>query len=284
MDMDNTNLRQAENVAKVTGKVSDISLEKLEAGTPKEHIKGNIFIKTSDTNVVRVGVFCSKYTSERNLNEKVYPGINTVMEQYKSIASYGEEEADVVTVKGSVDWYREGPTYKSNFFTRVNKVPEEYEATFDVEVYIDSTMFETDADGEETGRIIINGWVPMYKGIKPIKIIADTDLASEVDGYFEVGSTYKIFGKIVSSKTVTKNVVKAGIGKDKIEEKVTYVNELIMEGATEEYVDEKAFDPDAVKLSVQEYKDGLKDAQNKANNHNTNNKPSGMASGRTLSF
>lgn len=293
--MAETNLRQANAKAFAEGIVSEIDLkEVVEEG--KKRVEGSVTIKTNDTNFIRYSVKVNEKTSA-GADNKTYTGIQTVMNEYKSIATVGEEEADKVRVSGDLNIYtgQNGVVvgYKSNFFNRIKNVDEfDPKAEFSVEVFISSMTPEIDSNGEETGRLVVSGWVPMYNsGIEPIKLVAEGDVASAVESMFEPGQTVEFFGEMINSRVEIVKEIPVAIGKPRREVKTTYKNELIITGASEAYEEgvsaEKPYEAETIKAAIQERENKLAEAKAKAQSGSKPApaaKPSGASKGRTLGF
>ena len=96
-----TNLRQSEAKIFTEGIVAEKNLQEVvEEGVKK--IKGTVTVKTSDVNFVKFNVNVAEKT-KNGAENRVYPGIVTVMNEYKSIADVGEEAADLVKVSGDIN-------------------------------------------------------------------------------------------------------------------------------------------------------------------------------------
>ena len=119
-----TNLRQADAKVTVAGIVSDKKLE-MTTKDGVRTIEGTLTIKTADTNFVQMRVRCSDKKKDGSEN-KTFAGVMTVMNEYKSIADVGEDEADRVRASGQINVFRsnnngnEIVSYTSNFFNRIN--------------------------------------------------------------------------------------------------------------------------------------------------------------------
>lgn len=292
--MAETNLRQATAKAFAEGIVSEKDL-KVVTEEGKTSIEGSVTIKTSDVNFIRYNVKVGEKTKEGKDN-KAYAGIQTVMNEYKSIAEVGEEEADKVRVTGDLNIYtgQNGVVvgYKSNFFNRI-KNPDEFEpkTEFTVEMFISSITPEVNTEGDETGRIIVNGWVPTYAGVEPLKLYAEGEIAAAVENTFEPGQTVEFYGEMVNNRVETVREIPVAIGKPRKEVKTTYKNELVINGASEAYEEgvttEKPYDADTIKAAIQERENKLAEAKEKAKNGNkpaTAQKPSAAARGRAVTF
>lgn len=290
-----TNLRQSNAKVFIEGLVSEKDLTvKTEDGKTK--ITGSLTVKTSDVNFVKFSINANEKTNAGTDN-KCYAGLLTVMNEYKTIAEVGEEEADKVKVTGDLNLYTSAQTganivgFKSNFFNRV-KANEEFEqkAEFSVEVFISAIIPEMNTEGEETGRVLVKGWVPTYNGIEPITLVAADDIGAAVECTFEPGQTVEFMGDIVNNRIETVTEIPMAIGKPKKKVKVDFKNELVITGASTAYEEgetpEKPYDAEVIKAAIQERTNKLEEAKAKAQSgQKTNNtKPSGAAKGRTLGF
>ena len=294
--MAETNLRQANAKAFVHGVVSEKDL-KVVTEEGKNKITGHLTVKTSDVNFVKFNVNVNEKTNAGTDN-KTYAGIQTVMNEYKSIAEVGEEEATKVRVTGDISPFtgKNGEkivSYKSNFFNRL-KADEEYEpkAEFSIELFISDINPELDTEGVETGRTIVSGWIPTYNnGIEPIDLVAEGEVAQAIDSGFEVGQTVEFYGEIINNRIETVTEIPVKIGKPRKKVTVEIKNDLIITGASEAYEDgitpELPYDADTIQAAIQERKNRLEEVKAKAQsgtNATGNAKPSGAAHGRSLGF
>lgn len=291
-----TNLRQANAKAYVTGVLSEKNLEvKTESGA--KSIQGSLTIKTSDVNFIRFNVNVNEITKAGKTNS-VYGGMETIMSEYHSIAEVGEEEATKVKVSGDVNAYTNKNTgkneigYKSNFFNRLKEGEEfEQKAEFAIEMFVSSILPEVNSDGEETGRILVSGWMPTYNGIEPIALVADAEVGSAIESNFEVGQTVEFYGDIINNRIETVTEIPVAIGKPRKKIDVQYKNDMLITGASEAYeIDvskEAPYEAEVIKAAIQVREEKI--AENKAKSQSgtkakPTTKPSGASHGRTLGF
>lgn len=295
-----TNLRQADAKVSVCGIVSDKKLEmKTENGV--RTIEGIITIKTSDTNFVQMRVRCADKKKDGTEN-KAFAGVMTVMNEYKSIADDGADEADRVRTSGQINLFRsnnngnEIVSYTSNFFNRI-KSNQTYEpkAEFEVEMYIKSLVPEMNKEGEETGRYKIIGWIPTFNGIEPLDLIVPEELADQVSSIYEPKQTARFYGNIVQNVTYETIERPMAFGVKK-ESKANFINELVVTGGSPVYdatdKDEVVeggnqipYNPDTIQAAIDERDRRIKEEQNKPRTNTANNaKPSGASRGRTLGW
>lgn len=295
-----TNLRQADAKVTVAGIVSDKKLEmKMENGV--RTIEGTITIKTSDTNFVQMRVRCADKKKDGTEN-KTFTGVMTVMNEYKSIADNGADEADRVRTSGQINLFRnnnngnEIVSYTSNFFNRI-KPNQDYEpkAEFEVEMYIKTLVPEINKDGEETGRYKIVGWIPTFNGIEPLELFVPEELADVVSNTYEPKQTARFYGEIVQNVTYETIERPMAFGVKK-ETKANFINELVVTGGspaydaeTEEEVvkggNQIPYNPDTIQAAIEERDRRIKEEQNKPRTNTANNtKPSGASRGRQLGW
>ena len=294
-----TNLRQADAKVTVIGIVSDKKLEmKTENGI--RTIEGTLTIKTADTNFVQMRVRCADKKRDGSEN-KTFAGVMTVMNEYKSIADVGEDEADRVRASGQINLFRsnnngnEIVSYTSNFFNRI-KANQAFEpkAEFEIEMYIKSLVPEMNKEGEETGRYKIVGWVPTFNGIEPLGLIVSEELADQVSSIYEPKQTARFYGNIVQNVTYETIERPMAFGVKK-ETKANFINELVVTGGSPVYdatdKDEVVeggnqipYDPTVIQAAIDERDRLIKEGQNKPKTNTNNAKPSGASRGRQLGW
>lgn len=292
--MESTNLRQASAKISVVGTVSDMDLSVQKDDKGAEYIGGYLTVKTSDKNFARFNVRVNKLKKDGGENS-TYAGIQTVMNEYKSISKHGEEEADRVSVTGDISPYTNPQTgntsvgYRSNFFNRYkgDNFEGDKKSEFAIELFVSQIIDEVDKEGEETGRKLVKGWLPTYNGIEPITLVAeDKDVVSGLDEY-EAGQTVTFYGEAINNSIKIVKEIPVKLGKPRQEISYENRNELVITGATEPY-DEgcpmgEPYEIEAIKKAIQERQNALEAAKN-APKTNTTAKPSGAASGRTMNL
>jgi len=294
-----TNLRQADAKVTVAGIVSDKKLE-MTTKDGVRTIEGTLTIKTADTNFVQMRVRCADKKKDGSEN-KTFAGVMTVMNEYKSIADVGEDEADRVRASGQINLFRsnnngnEIVSYTSNFFNRI-KANQTFEpkAEFEIEMYIKSLVPEMNKEGEETGRYKIVGWVPTFNGIEPLDLIVPEELADQVSSIYEPKQTARFYGNIVQNVTYETIERPMAFGVKK-ETKANFINELVVTGGSPVYdatdKDEVVeggnqipYDPTVIQAAIDERDRLIKEGQNKPKTNTNNAKPSGASRGRQLGW
>lgn len=302
-----TNLRQADAVVEIEGILSEKSLEIVQVDN-KDVIRGELTIQTDEHNFVPLNVYINKMT-KNNTENKAYKGMVTVMENYKSIAEVGREDADRVRITAkqgiSPNTYfdenggqHDSIRYQTNFVNRIKDGDDcNPKATFEVELYIQSIIpeVETTEDGsEETGRLKLFGYMPTYNSIEPLTLIVpvsyvdedgvENEVASVFESMFEPGQTAKFFGELVNERITITETIPVAFGKPRTKTKTSYTNELVINGASDPYDEEKAYDAETIQKALVDREAMLEEKKNKAmsGNRGSANKPSGAASGRKL--
>jgi len=125
---------------------------------------------------------------------------------------------------------------------------------------------------EETGRVIVGGWTPVYGGkIIPMEVVAgkitdddgeEVDFAQDVLNQIEEGMTVNVWGEINYKSIITKVKKGGGLGKAKIEETREYINELVLVGADIIEDDEKCFDMELIKKAKIERDNAIENKKN----------------------
>lgn len=268
-------IRQAENRIFIEGLLSEVNIEEKDI-KGKPAITGNVVIKTSATEEHEVNVFSYKYKKDGTENG-IYKGLVTVMNEYKSMAEVGKEEADRVRITtgqlglneyfGQDGQLKSYPKISSSFINRL-KPSEELnpKAEFEVEIFVQSVVPEIKND-EETGRVIIKAYIVEYGGkIFPFSFIVENEEAIPfVEANYESGKTVWIAGDIINK--VEKKVVKkeTAFGKDKEREVTNTTREYVVTGGDMPFDEEnaKAYNIDEIKKALAERELSLEELKNK---------------------
>lgn len=276
MSTNQTTIREAENTVTIEGTVSEITIETKGEGD-KQFITGEILIQTSEDSVHTVNVFANKYNKEGK-ESGIFKGIQTVMNDYKSIASVGKEEADKVRIetgKLSLNEYvgqdgeiKSYPQNTANFINRL-KANEEFNprAEFEVEIVVKSIKPEVKND-EETGRAKIEAIIPVYGGRViefPLVATNENGVAEFLLDNVEKGQTLFVYGEIVNRTVVTKREVGTGFGKPQEKIKSTTVREYLITGGNPPYDEDdvKAYKMEVIKKALVEREAYLEEKKTK---------------------
>ena len=305
--MANQEIRQALNKIDITGVVKE---HKLASGKNNDgkYINGSIVVKAGEFTEVTVKVFV-KETNDKGKVKKAYENLEKILKgEVKTLVEVSEEEAVKVRL-----WGNEGftPQFREEIFkpenatevvTKVgvdlgfgnitidNKItPEDYKATFDVEVFVESVEEELNKDNEETGRVIIKGWCPVYGGsVIPLELKAgivedeegEYDFAEDIRSSIDPDTTVNFWGDINYISIIEKTAKGGSLGRAKVEEKRTYVHDLVAIGA--DFIEgENEYDIDDIKQARIERENKKQEATNKSTDkEDKTNKSSGIAGRR----
>ncbi|MGG1444919.1 hypothetical protein ABE354_23290 [Brevibacillus laterosporus] len=274
MSENQTTLREAVNEATIEGVLQELRIEEKTVGD-KLAVTGELDIKTDENSVHTVNIFAYKFNKEGK-ESGIYKGLNTVKAEYKSIASYSEDEADKVSItagKLGVNEYfaqeelKTYPQLSTNFINRL-KPNDEYKprAEFEVEVYIRSVKDEIKND-EETGRVLVDTYIPVYGGkVIPFKFVVNDPHAAEyVKDNYEPGTTATLYGDIINQVHIKTKRVEVGFGKPQEKITRTSVREYVITGGSDPYDedDTKAYKKEIIKKAVTEREVYLEEKKNK---------------------
>lgn len=284
-------MRQAENRAEVTGVLNQVNLTNaVYNGMPV--IRGDVEIAvpyegTDQMYIIPISVYAGETTKAGTPNSS-YQGLRTLQEQYKSIAITGSAEtADKITIGlGSISMNEFGtsqgtivsqPRVSSNFFNRVN--PGDYipRADFKVTIVIGQIVEELDKDGDETGRLVVNGILPQYGGkvdLIPF-YVEDKEAINFIKNRWTAGKTVMIQGKINFKLVRTREEIETGFGAPIYNEKTKSVKEFILTSASIDFLEpgeggyEESEIAEALKARQARREEMKKNAQNRQSNQNT---------------
>lgn len=274
-----TNLREAVSAVTVTGVLSEKDLKEVITDGAKS-IRGKLVLQVSSVNFVTFPVFVNQKKADGSDN-KIYASMETVMRDYHSVSEVGSDDADVVSVtRGQLNprsfvndsGRHESVNFRSNFFNRVNKNDYTPVAEVEAEIYIGAITREVyrrgENQGEETGRVVIKGWMPLYNdGIEPVYFIVTEDIADQIESEYAVGQTVTVYATIDNRRVeeIIEKPVK--IGKPKKEVKTYYVNELVLTGISEAYEEGitkfAPYETDAIQKAITEREIRLDNAATK---------------------
>lgn len=288
--MGNQELRQALNKVEITGVVKEHKLGTGKTNDGDKYVNGSLVVKAGEFTEVTVKVFVSE-TNSKGKVKKAYENLKKIHDgEYRTMAEVSEEEAVKVRL-----WGNEGftPQFKEEMYkpenapeviTRVNVdlgfgnvtidnniAPEDYKATFDVEVFVESIAEEIGKSDEETGRVIIKGWCPVYGGsVIPLEIKAgivhdedgEYDFAEDIRDGVDPETTINLWGDIDYRTIIEKTTKGGGLGRAKVEEKRTYVHDLVAVGA--DFVEgDDEYDVDLIKVARNVREEKKQEAENK---------------------
>jgi hypothetical protein len=286
-------LRQGKNALTIVGAIKEHKLTK-STKDGQTSIMGSLVIKAGEFKEVEVNVFVAEKNKKGDVKKTFTTLDNILSEEYKTMANAKEDDTVTkVRIYGNGDFT---PHFKEDMFkkketeevsTKIkidlgfgnivvdNTIAEEdYKAEFDVEVFVTNVEEELDSDENETGRIKVKGWLPVYGGkVIPVDMIAGTtigddgeeiNIAEGIQDMVEEGSTFNAWGDINFERIVEKIKKGGSIGKAKVETKNTYINELVITGGDIVEDEEKEFDEELIKQAKLERDKAVEEKKNEA--------------------
>lgn len=245
-------LRQAKNEVLLVGQVSESTLEKKEfvdkhTGKPYNVISGDVTIKVSEDESHTVSYFSKELNKDGGKN-KGYQALETAMDKLVTIADiaqgYSDGKPSAVVCKGSLGLNEyKGADGNIMSFPKINGsfAPstvkgEKFEpsATFDIEGIVKKVVKEQ-VDGEETGRVKLELYVPLYGGkVVPLGFISDVSVGDDgvdyIEDNFVAKSSINIWGKIINKFKEVTRTKEGGFGQAKEETTTTRIREFAVTG------------------------------------------------------
>lgn len=233
----------------------------------------------------------SKYKKDDGSENSIAKGYQTIINEYKSVASVGREEADKVRITqgqiGVNEYYgqdgmlRSFPQLSTKFVNRLS-AGDEYNprAEFEVEVFIKSVTPEI-KNGEQTERVKVQAIIPLYGGkVIPFEFVVTEEGSGFVSDNYEVGNTAKVYGDIVNFKETKRIEEAVAFGKPK--EKLTYntIREYVITGGSDPYDEEnvKAYSVELIQKAMVEREIYLDEMKNKKSEPKQEEKKNGFGS------
>lgn len=293
-------LRTAGNKINLVGYVKEQKLKEGK-GENGEYINGSIVVKTGEFSEIELKVFVGKMNKDGTKVKKNYEVLKQLLdEKLPTIANCGENEPTIISVYGNKDFV---PSIKENRYANKekeetvtrpifdlgfgqikvtnDKTEEDFEATYDIEIYVNEITDEVKIVGEdeeeETGRVLVKGYLPLYGGdIMPITLVAPKEIEGDDEEPIEIaelirdeiseGDTINFYGTINYEKIVEKKKKGGKIGKAKTDTKTTYVSELLIEGADFIEDEEQIYEEEEIKKALKERKLKLEEILDQALN------------------
>ena len=247
------------NKVNIVGFLSENNVEQREKDGRK-YVTGNFKIQVAPENIVPINVFAFENTKAGTKNP-AYTQIMSVCDKGISLAACGGDVTKASKIRANTCRFEEnmfasrfngsiisGTRVTGSFFTLGTN--EDPKAIFSCGIYITAIKDEVNNDGEETGRLIIEGALEQYNRWDIMTFIAESQQAVDyIRANWEKGDTVSISGKIVS-KTITQTVSsdnEGGFGEPEEETRTYHRIEYVITSGGEPKEDEFAYDKDKVK-------------------------------------
>lgn len=278
-------LREAMNKVHVEGLLLEIRHQEWKSG---KGLSIEVDVEVSENEVHTIHGM-SQYNKKDGSENGIAKGYQTLINEAKSVATHGREEADKIRISeakiGKNEYYggdgqlKSFPQLNSNFFNRV-KESEEYDprANFSVEVVVKAIKPEIKND-DETGRVIVDSFIPLFNGkIIPFEFMVNKEGSEYVQDTYEKGQTVLFHGDVVNYKEVSQTEKVVAFGKAPKEVKQKTVREYLITGGDDAYDEDspKAYDMDVIKKALTEREVFLEELKNKKNNNQQEEKKGGF--------
>ena len=269
-------------------------------GQRVDQIKGTISVRTGENEVHQVRLESNLLKADGTENG-LAKGYMTVRDEYVSVADVAEAAkngvnlvADVISVNGSLltnEYYGQDGTLKQyqqikgRFVNRLKETDDKTpRANFEVDIFFDKARPEIKND-DETGRAIVEAWIPTYSSIFPYKFSVVEEGSDFFLNELQRGQTLTVFGNMLNVRHENIKLVEAAFG-DPIEEKtVTYVSESLINNAKMPFDEDspRTFNPELVKerMTVREVKLENQKAKKQGGGQSSNNQPNAFGGAPT---
>lgn len=248
-------LKQAENIVKVEGILSEIKLEYgsyMKDGKTVENIGGSITVRVDQTingeqvtNEIPVYMFANKYKNNGEPNP-AYSSIEKVKTTYVSIAAAAGTDAEPDRVRitnGDIRMNEYYPTpdklvsfprINASFVNRVKKEDCKPEASFQLTFVVGNAQFE-EVNDERTGRYLVQAIVPQYgERVDIVPLIgASQGVVNAISTYWQEGDTVKASGRLNFTSTTETTLVEQDFGEPIERTRTTNISELLITGGSQ---------------------------------------------------
>lgn len=270
-------LREALNKVEVVGIAQESTLERKElkdksTGTPYVAIQGDVAVKINEEETQIISYFAKELTKKGEPN-KNFKALTTIMNEMVTIADVAqgltEGEPSRIECQGklALNEYK-GTDGEIKSFPRINGqfTPTRFKgeakdfkpyATFDIEGIVKATVAETDKDENETGRLKIQLYVPLYGGkVIPLSFVTSEKLPQGGKDYltdnFVSRASVRVYGDLINREIKIEREIESGFGENKIEVTYERTREFVATGGTlyEEGVHKEAFDVSLLKEAI----------------------------------
>lgn len=247
------------NKVNIVGLLSENNVEQREKDGRK-YVTGNIKIQVTPENIVPINIFAFENTKAGTKNP-AYTQIMNVYDKGISLAACGGDITKASKIRANTCRFEEN-MFVSRFNNNIVSTPritgsfftigasEDPKANFNCGIFIMAIKDEVDNEGEETGRLIIEGALEQYNRWDVMTFIAESQQAVDyIRANWEKGDTVSISGKIVG-KTITQTVSsgnEGGFGEPEEETRTYHRIEYVITSGGEPKEDDFAYDRSKVK-------------------------------------
>ncbi|MGH0797640.1 hypothetical protein CN374_16105 [Bacillus cereus] len=284
-------LRRLENNVEVIGTLKSKDLEVRQSQAGVNYITGKLVIQSNINNLINeqvIEVFVMA-------SSKLYSGIVTVMDEYKTVEADGMANADKVRVRGILklnEFYNnQGILVQYNqvrgmMFNRLDKTNNIQDmAGASIETVVEG--FEAiEKDGWSTGEYLVKGFTVGWNDevIEFKDVIVGQEIAQDFRNLYPQNSTGRLVFQLRSYAEEEKQVSSAGFGttldiKETFETTKKYKRSIRVIGGDVPFFGTKEYTPDKIHLAKQLRAQKLSDMNNKEDNSSINKPCTGFGEG-----
>lgn len=302
-------LREAKNAVYVEGILSEIHANygsRVANGKTIDYISGKIIVRVEHivngapvTSEVPINIYANKFKKGTNDLNKLYLGFETVINEFKSIAAVGLEQADAVRISGAslqqnVFYNTNGQEFnttqiRANFIKRVPRSNLKPQVNFVAEIFFAGHRDIEDEEGMPSGKIEITGVVPIYGG--RIEVHKFTTSNPDVVDFFtstvQKYDTLQVNGQGVFTSEEIARTIPVAVGEAPVRTYTKRHQEFLIEYCSFPYDDDLAFDVDEIAAAKAVYEARLAEKKQKDMNRQASKvtpAPSQAVSGKDLGF
>lgn len=270
-------MKQAQNNVIIEGILSEINLRINDSyeknGIRQKSIAGFIKVKVVqeiEGQEVELDVPVNAFAAELKLDGGKNPSfvsLEQVLNEYKSIAAVGEEQADRIRITGaritmneyySVDGkFISYPRVQGSFVRRIKPEDCNMRALWEMEMYLTHMDYRTDREGIETDTFEVKGVTVGYGGYADVVPLVTTqgNIAAGIKATYQEGDTVPFSGKLNFSTSTEIIYEEVEIG-DPIEKARTItISDLVITGAKGAL--EEGYTPAEIKSVMQKREERL---------------------------
>ena len=302
-------LREAKNAVYVEGILSEIDANygsRVANGKTINYISGKIIVRAEDivngapvTSEVPINIYANELKKGTNDKNKLYLGFETVINEFKSIAAVGLEQADAVRISGAslqqnVFYNTDGKEnnytqIRANFIKRIPRSNLKPQVNFVAEIFFAGHRDIEDEEGMPSGKIEITGVVPIYGG--RIEVHKFTTSNPDVVDFFTSSvqkyDTLQVNGQGVFTSEEIVRTIPVAVGEPPVRTYTKRHQEFLIEYCSFPYDDDLAFDVDEIAAAKAVYEARLAEKKQKDMNRQASKvtpAPSQAVSGKDLGF
>lgn len=267
-------LREATNVVKITGVLSEMNLKKgsyTKNGKTMEMINGDFTVRVEQDCLgvapvcdIPVKVFVNKYTNAGKENP-AYANMEDAMNNLTSLAAAATTggKADEVNLTANIrmneyfnrsDMLVSIPQITTSFLNK-NIYNNKPQANFSTEIVISKMGYVLDADGVPVvpAKYEVQGIMPLYGGrVQVVKfVVVNPDYIAAIEQYWGVNETVSVSGRLNFTTETTTEMVSKGFGEGELKSRTTHISEFVITGGDETPYDE------ALAFNLDEINEGL---------------------------